>query len=80
MNYFKTPEFKALISTVGLFLLISLSVTGFFWLVMNYGTIAIELAFISIVVFYMFGAYQGYLQKYRSIEDYKEDNENKNND
>lgn len=80
MNYFKTPEFKALISTVGLFLLISLSVTGFFWLVLNYGTIILEVTFIGGFAYYMFGAYQGYLQKYRSIEDYKEDNENKNND
>lgn len=77
MNYFKTPQFKALLSTVGLFLLISLGMTGFLWLVKSYGTTVLEVIFIGGFAYFMFGAYQNYLQKYRAIEDYNEDYENK---
>lgn len=80
MNYFKTPQFKALVSTLGLFLLIILGMTSLLWLLKSYGTIVLEVTFIGGFAYYMFGAYQNYLQKYRSIEDYKKNSENKNND
>jgi hypothetical protein len=80
MNYFKTPQFKALLSTVGLFLLITLGMTGFLWLVKTFGPVVFEMLFIGTFAYFMFGAYQNYLQKYKAIEDYTEDHEAKKND
>lgn len=54
--------------------------TGFLWLVKTFGPVVFEMLFIGTFAYFMFGAYQNYLQKYKAIEDYTEDHEAKKND